>query len=196
MINKLSLAAPILFVALGLPVFASTTYDISFMETLEQFGGTAPSAGSFTYDGSTFTNFTVTWEGLTFDLTAAANAPFIDGEGCDSEASNPQFGFVLMSQAATNCASNSAYSWGGNDLPPSSGNQTAFFFTLQNGLSAQDTIQSGGQAGNTVDTQVQASGTWTITAETPEPASFGLVLLGTLAVGLRRYSRKSLDRPA
>ncbi len=51
-----------------------TTYDITFSGT-----GLNPTAGSFTYDSTnpSFSDFTVTWDGILFNLTAAANAPSI-----------------------------------------------------------------------------------------------------------------------
>jgi len=39
---------------------ADVTYDINFTATV----GTVPTSGSFTYDGSAFTDFTVNWLGL------------------------------------------------------------------------------------------------------------------------------------
>ena len=54
---------------------AAITYDITFTSN-----GDLP-VGSFTYDAAVpaFTNFLVQWNGLTFDLTSAANSPFDDG---------------------------------------------------------------------------------------------------------------------
>src|SRR5579863_7894850 len=57
------------------------SYDIDF--TAFNFMGPPPTSGSFTYDasaaiGSQFSDFTVVWDGLTFDLTAAANNPYAD----------------------------------------------------------------------------------------------------------------------
>ena len=51
-------------------------YTITFTAT----SGPAPTAGSFSYDssqqlGSPFSSFLVTWDSITFDVTASANAP-------------------------------------------------------------------------------------------------------------------------
>jgi len=53
-----------------------TTYAITFSG-----GGTIPTSGSFTYDSAVpqFSNFIVDWGGLSFDLTASANNPYVDG---------------------------------------------------------------------------------------------------------------------
>src|SRR5215469_1023406 len=94
-----------LLLSIGLLVMrsqaAQTTYDIEFMTSF----GTAPSSGSFTYDPSTgFSAFIVQWDGVTFDLTSAANAPLQFGTtGCDGEGSTPQYGFIIMAEIATGC---------------------------------------------------------------------------------------------
>jgi hypothetical protein len=53
-----------------------TTYDITFTGP-----GTLPASGSFTYDSTnpSFSDFTVTYEGYLYDLTAEANAPTFSG---------------------------------------------------------------------------------------------------------------------
>ena len=93
---------------------AQITYNIEFTTT----SGTAPSSGSFAYDPSTgFSAFIVQWEGVTFNLTSAANAPLQFGStGCDSEGSTPQYGFIIMAQIATGC--NVSYAWGAQSTPP------------------------------------------------------------------------------
>src|SRR5450432_1944692 len=88
-----ALAAFCLLLVLALPTLASTTYTVNFTVS----SGNAPTAGSFTYDGSTFSAFDVTWEGDTFDLTTSANSMFLQGNtGCDSRGSTPGYGFILM----------------------------------------------------------------------------------------------------
>jgi len=88
-------------------VLAGTTYDISFSPLF----GLNPTSGSFTYDAkSGFSNFTVLWNGLKFDLTESANHPTISSSGCKSEMSNAAYSFALMSQSLTNCRA-PFYSW-------------------------------------------------------------------------------------
>lgn len=64
----------------------STTYTIDFSlytgpATPKQSGGIGPlpTSATFTYDPTTqlFSNFIVTWDGASFDLTSAANSPAI-----------------------------------------------------------------------------------------------------------------------
>ena len=70
----------LIIVAFGVPAAALadpidlTTYTLTFTGS-----PLLPSSGSFTYDPDTphFTSFSVTWEGINFDLTSAANAPGI-----------------------------------------------------------------------------------------------------------------------
>ena len=53
-----------------------TTYNITFTG-----GSPNPTMGSFTYDSTNpqFSNYTVIWDGITFDLTSSANSPTIIG---------------------------------------------------------------------------------------------------------------------
>jgi hypothetical protein len=62
------------------PVAAAFThYDVTFAGTTS--AGTLPT-GSFDYDPTTpiFANFIVEWDGVTFDLTGAANSPIWSGK--------------------------------------------------------------------------------------------------------------------
>src|ERR1039457_3718761 len=78
-----------------------TEYTINFTTT----SGVAPPSGSFTYDSTvqSFANFLVSWGGITFDLTAAADSPILFGTGCTGEAATPAYGFAIMSQDVTGC---------------------------------------------------------------------------------------------
>ena len=59
-----------------------------------------PSFGFFNYDKSTqaFSNFYVEWQGIMFDLSAAANAPSI-GSACPGTAASGAASFSLMSKS-------------------------------------------------------------------------------------------------
>jgi hypothetical protein len=56
-------------------------YDIKFFDKTST---TVDGTGQFTYSGGTFSGFTTSWDGLTFDLTAQANAFAQEGNifGC------------------------------------------------------------------------------------------------------------------
>jgi hypothetical protein len=184
---------PLALLLAAVPALAATTYEINFTVT-DPLGAPSPTSGSFTWDGSTFSNFTVKWQGITFDLTASANAPALLGAtGCNGEASTPSYGFILITQTATGCKPipGAAYIWSAADLSASQGKQSTFVFGYGNGTPPEDEILDY-EVGNIPpgDSVVVANGKWTLTAEAPEPGSLGLVLLGTLAVGLRRYWRE------
>jgi hypothetical protein len=73
-------------------------YVINFTTTS---GSPAPTSGSFTYDsaaalGAQFTAFVVVWDGLTFDLTSAANAGGFSF-GCGAVKVNSATAFAILS---------------------------------------------------------------------------------------------------
>ena len=159
---------------------AQITYSIEFTTSF----GTAPSSGSFTYDPSTgFSAFIVQWDGVTFDLTSAANAPLQFGStGCDSEGSTPQYGFIIMSQIATGC--NVSYMWGAQSTPPSA----SFGFSLFDPTTtAEDTIFLATNNGAIV---AFGGGTWRLSA-VPEPSTLGSVLFGVLSILGRRCAKRT-----
>jgi hypothetical protein len=174
-----------LLLSVGLLVMRSqatpTSYKIQFTTTF----GTAPSSGSFTYDPSTgFSAFLVQWDGVTFDLTSAANAPVQFGStGCNSEGSTPQYGFIIMAQLATGC--NVSYSWGAQSTPPPP--NASFSFQLFNNTAAADEIFLATNSGRNA---AFGGGTWRLSA-VPEPSTLGYVLFGGLSI-LARWSAKRM----
>jgi len=92
-----SLIATILVAAAGISIAnaAPVTYGVNFTVTR----GVAPDAGMFTYDATThlFSNFTVNWSGLVFDLTSGANAATITGTPtCLNGLTGPAATFALL----------------------------------------------------------------------------------------------------
>lgn len=87
-------------------IAAPVLYEISFTG-----GSPAPTLGSFQYDAAvpSFSNFIVVWNGITFDLTASANAPLIGG-AC---AGGPAGAFALLSDGS-GCAAPAAWIAGDN----------------------------------------------------------------------------------
>jgi hypothetical protein len=84
------------------PVAHATPLQYSIIFTTHY--GIAPSAGSFFYDasaiGSQFSSFIVTWDGIQYDLTAAANSPVFEA-GALGECSSSVFLFLSTGSACT-----------------------------------------------------------------------------------------------
>lgn len=92
------------------------SYTINFTAGGGTLAGLLPTAGAFTYDPdtSTFTSFGVTWDGISFDLKSAANAP-------------DQFGLAPSCISGfTGAAISLAILIGGCDPPPT-GYEAAWF---------------------------------------------------------------------
>jgi hypothetical protein len=80
----------------GRPILATPTYytiDFSISNS-----SPLPVSGSFYYDSSTpvFTDFTVLWDGTTFDLTSSANGPQLSGTACTGGQTGAAATFVLL----------------------------------------------------------------------------------------------------
>ena len=183
--------AVLLIAALGAPIAKAdlTTYTINFTANL----GPAPTSGVFTYDPdvSTFSNFLVSWEGIDFDLTSGANAPFFDINGappCIGTLTGGAAAFALLSGACSPPPAGFETLWGANT------SQSSFrFVSSDNG----GTGIAFGDAAAPASPAIRALGNWTITpqvSEVPEPSA--LVLLGTVcgALALRRLAREPRRR--
>lgn len=166
-----------------------TTYTINFTGT-----GLLPTAGSFTYDPDTpnFTSFSVTYDGLIFDLTSSANAPNLQGSlpGCLTGKAGAEATFALL----TDCT------------PPPTGYTHQWYaiikFSLLN-FSFQDTDTGGnGIFINTIDTTatpIFSTGGFSAAPATtvPEPTSLmpatlllcALVARKRLVQGIRQATR-------
>lgn len=72
-----SLSATLLLLVIAAAPAAATT--LSYVIDFE--GANAPTSASFTYNSttSTFTNFSIVWDGHTFTLTGSANSPVLNG---------------------------------------------------------------------------------------------------------------------
>jgi len=88
---KFSLFLSMCLVGAAAPASAAMLYNINFT------GGSPNATGSFLYDSGTpaFTNFIVTYNGHTNDLTAAANNPNLFGT-CDTAAPNAADFFAAL----------------------------------------------------------------------------------------------------
>ncbi len=168
------------FLLSGLPAYADiiTNYKINFTAAT----GTAPVTVSFTYDSTTplFTNFLVTWNGNTYNLTAEANSPTLGGSGFGGESSTPAYGFGIMSSSLTYSGLKS-FVWSGF-AGQGVGGKGIFDFIAGTPI-GNDFISAGG-VGTGKPTAV---GHYTI-APVPIPAA--LLLLGPGLVGLAAVRRR------
>ncbi len=160
-----------------------TNYTINFTGT-----GILPTAGSFTYDSTTpqFSDFMVVWDGLTFDLTSAANAPNFEAgsplPACVGGTADAEASFDLLSGDCKNPPAGYEVSWAAGSI---------FDFRIGNDNPPFDSlvVEKAAPSRNGSDF---GDGSWTITAvvpsAVPEPSS--VMLLATLcALAFRARKR-------
>jgi hypothetical protein len=150
------------------PVFADGVYIITFTTS-----GTPDAFGSFTYTAGVFSGFDVTWNGSTFDFTAAANDEATTTiVGCSS----PGF-FAYLSSAG--CGESP--SWGADALEP----VTVFGFDATPAIG--DCCAVAGPPGvGRISTSVDGSFTIAPAMATPEPSSLALMLAGAVFLFVMR----------
>ncbi len=106
----------------------SAIYGINFTTNP---GGVAPTSGSFMYDSSAadpFSDFTVIWDGLTFDLTSAANTgEQFFGTGCGTFPSAASVFTFLSGQNV--CTGPAAIVWAAEAVNSTSNTSFSFFDT-------------------------------------------------------------------
>jgi hypothetical protein len=149
------------------PAGASTiTYNILFG------GSDAPTQGTFTWNNvtDTFSNFTVTWNGTTFNLTASANSPTISPtDTCTGGATGAIAAFDLLNPPCTGSDPTTNTVWYGSG-------STIFEVTDNfNAKSGWTCIETGDSdcSGNAV-----APGGILGIDPVPEPTTLALVLMG------------------
>jgi hypothetical protein len=152
--------------------------------------------GSFTYDAAVpaFSNFIVFWDGLKFDLTTSANAPFDDGPGgpaCLGGKTGAAAGFAWLSPGCQTFP----VGWTADATPSGNSVIASFNFPEQNS-SLQIGIHQDGSAADDDDTGDR--GTFTIspnagTAPTPEPGTLGVFVSGFGLLMVRRMRAKKAE---
>lgn len=169
--------------ALALPSLASPIqYTINFSAT----SGALPTSGGFVYDAATttFSNFQVTWQAITFDLTSTANSgpDFGITPGACGIASGASGSFQMLSGPPCTTTWSAARLFGGADFSfsavtfaPNAGTVQLRVLNLPDPAKANE----------------RAEGTFSIAA-VPEPSAgilFGLGLSALVLIARRFRSR-------
>jgi len=175
------LAMWVLLAAFGSPVAMADPmpYTINFSGPS---GTLLPTAGTFTYDADTsvFSSFLVIWDGISFDLTASANAPSTSGVSFPSCVGSLTGGAASFALLRGDCAGEDAV-WRGSNITGDVG----FTFTTNFDPFMEISESKFDDVGSAIGT-----GTWTISQQiptVPEPSTFTLsaLMLCAIAVGKR-----------
>jgi hypothetical protein len=169
-----------------------TTYDIDFTE-FSGDNGPLPTEGSFTYDSTnpSFSDFTVTWDGIVFNLTSPANNPFISSmpPSCLGGLGGATGAAATFDLLAGHCPNSL---WDGlQSTSPAVGSNFSFFSQTESQMISIETVLSGDTGAN----ELQGLGSWTISAvipPSPVPEPNSVLLLATLFCACAFVVRKRL----
>ncbi len=160
---------------------APVTYTINFTGN-----GLLPTFGQFTYNdmaapGAAFSDFFVVWNGLTFGLTASANAPATLGD-CTPPSAPATFSFL---DGETPCTLNAPRIWTG--IAASTIDVAVFHLTSSVTGHSIDLIRTWdpayGRSGH-------GQGTFTISTPIPEPSTMSLALTGWVGAAFLSWKRR------
>jgi hypothetical protein len=205
-LNRIRCASLLLLVVLAsLPAFADT-FVINFDVTQ---GGPAP-AGSFSFDGTSFSNFHVFWDdGASFDFTTVANS--FGGSPCFGDGSSgAAAAFEILAQTVP--CTVATYAWHGQ-VPGATFAPGDFFFVWTAPCNLQPVactpvVPGGTFTGDSLGPEslltppvagsplvtASAQGTWNLTdtsTSVPEPSSLLSIVIACIAA-LKWKSRKHL----
>jgi PEP-CTERM motif len=152
--------------------------------------GTAPTSGSFLYDeaAGSFSLFEVRWAGIIFDLSLAANNPYVAGS-CDfgSSGGTGRDSFAFLSNPSCVTTSAPPFTWAVEDTSDSDGPSVQFSFYASDGTLSDNFVFWK----RTVYSEYLGNGQGTFSIQAvPEPSTLVLMLGGgvLLAVHFRRGS--------
>jgi hypothetical protein len=169
----------------------ATDYTVNF----SLLSGTQNATGSFVYDATIangFSNFMVTWDGDNFDLTSAANDPYVGTSngpgacGLPTVASAATSFYILSNPGLCNAYPGYSITWNGFLIQ---GNPTpGFRFYADSPPGDSDFVDIAVNDNVFGSDAVYGTGGWTITAQTgtPEPTTFVLMGTGLGLVGMLR----------
>lgn len=191
---KLSLGLSLaLLGALSSAHAAPVKYNIQFTTT---FGSPTPASGSFFYDPDVpvFSGFLVVWNGISFNMTAAANNPQFASGACNTAGNGAADTFdFLLNQ---NCGSGQYFNgWAANtqDFGVGPISSVFDFQRIDNGSFPTDQIVFEAVEITLSGDVTAAQGTFSISlAETPvpEPATLSLLTAAAALLAVRLRMRR------
>jgi hypothetical protein len=182
--QSLWIIALLLGAAFAYPAFADTLY-IYDVTSYDGTSSTVDGNGSFTYDPTAlinpFSDFNVTWDGVIFNLTSAANDTPSEAHGCDSNLLISVFTYLTNA----NCQEGGIN--GGDAWLAFTGiaSDNFAFNPLENAINA------GGGGGTITQPFDQQGGVFAVALPIPEPQSVFLLSTALLAVAFLARNRKA-----
>lgn len=182
-----------LLLTLGaIPALAAPLYYTINSTILSTHDIYTPMTGSFDYDPTltdSFTNFTVGWDGITFDLTSSANNPTLGSAStCIGGSTGAAATFAFL-----NCGNGAAW-YAAEDTTTDLGFVALIGRDTPGGANTA-IIQAGPSPSGS---NIADSGIFTIAQVVPEPRSYALMLIGLCLVmrsGLRVFKRGTVRSP-
>jgi len=179
-----------LFAAIGVPIQAGPiSYTITFTG-----GPILPTAGSFQYDPASpqFTDFTVEWDGYTFDLTGSANSPYFGGgaesDPCLEGKTGAAASFLMLSQFPSTPCDGWGVAWSAAAYPGFSPRGFDFVASAAPSRTITVSYHQGGVAYGGADV---GGGSWSIGQPgVPEPSTFIPIALAGVSLARKRIAQR------